>query len=170
MDVGSNISKARKIRGISQEDLANSLDVTRQCVSLWENNQTTPTLENMLAISEVLNFKVSVLMGQTAFPVEKTEKDFEKERLNREENLNKARHHEAKQMTILASIFSFSSVFLFLVPGLGVILPATSIAISVLARKKEKNNWNLLSFILGCVYLFAGIVAIVGSDFIRVFF
>ncbi len=73
MDVGSNISKARKIRGVSQEDLANSLNVSRQCVSLWENNQTTPTLENMLAISNALQFKVSVLMGQTPFPIESSQ-------------------------------------------------------------------------------------------------
>ena len=48
MSFGENLCKARKLKGLSQEDLAFQLNVSRQSVSFWENNQTVPSFENLL--------------------------------------------------------------------------------------------------------------------------
>ena len=55
--LGDNIRKYRKENNISQEKLAEELDVTRQSISLWENNQTQPSLENIVALAKI--FKVT---------------------------------------------------------------------------------------------------------------
>ena len=40
--LGENIRNLRKENKMSQEQLAEKLDVSRQSISLWENGQTTP--------------------------------------------------------------------------------------------------------------------------------
>ncbi|OUP64398.1 hypothetical protein B5F13_07830 [Drancourtella sp. An177] len=39
-------ARLRKTKGISQEDLADKVGVSRQAVSKWESKQSTPDLEN----------------------------------------------------------------------------------------------------------------------------
>ena len=48
--LGENIKNLRKENKMSQEQLAEKLDVSRQSVSLWENGQTTPSMDNIIAI------------------------------------------------------------------------------------------------------------------------
>ena len=63
MKLGERISKRRKEKGISQEQLAEIMHVSRQSVSLWENDQTIPSMEKLLQLSEVLNISMNVLAG-----------------------------------------------------------------------------------------------------------
>ena len=53
MKIGSYLVTARKKRGLSQEDVAQSLDVSRQSVSLWECDQTIPSLDNLISLSNL---------------------------------------------------------------------------------------------------------------------
>ena len=57
MNVADRIYELRKEKGMSQEELANELGVSRQAVSKWESEKSTPDIEN---ISELCNlFEVS---------------------------------------------------------------------------------------------------------------
>ena len=67
MDIGKYLVKARKNKGLSQEDVANSLNVSRQSVSLWECDQTIPTLDNLLCLSNLYDVSIAVLTGQEEF-------------------------------------------------------------------------------------------------------
>jgi len=58
MTIGENILKLRKSNGMSQETLAEKMFVTRQTVSLWETDQTLPTIENLIRLKEI--FGVSI--------------------------------------------------------------------------------------------------------------
>ena len=51
MNIGTNIKKLRKLRGITQEQLAESIGISFQAVSKWENNIALPdiTLAPVLA-------------------------------------------------------------------------------------------------------------------------
>lgn len=166
MDIGSNLSKARKLRGLSQEEVANILGVSRQCVSLWETDQTVPTLDNITALSEALNYPVGVLMGQVPFPSEKVlTLDGDREKQKQAEN-----HRNAVRLSRIALVLSIISCFTFLVPGLGLFVALAVIVISITAKKKESTKLNTFSLIFGCVYFFASIVTLVGLDYIQVFF
>ena len=61
--LGDNIRKYRKENNISQEELAEKLGVTRQSISLWENNQTQPSLENIVALSKIFNVTTDNLLA-----------------------------------------------------------------------------------------------------------
>lgn len=53
-EITVNIRKFRKKQGLSQNDLAQKLSVTRQTVSSWENGKTYPDLDMVIRLSEVL--------------------------------------------------------------------------------------------------------------------
>lgn len=53
-EITVNIRKFRKKAGMSQNDLAEQLNVTRQTVSSWENGKTYPDLDMVVKLSEVL--------------------------------------------------------------------------------------------------------------------
>lgn len=50
--LGENIRKYRKINSISQEKLAEKLNISRQRINQWENSQTQPSLENIIAMAK----------------------------------------------------------------------------------------------------------------------
>lgn len=52
MDIADRILNLRKQKGISQEELANIIGVSRQSVSKWESNQSTPDIEKIILMSE----------------------------------------------------------------------------------------------------------------------
>ncbi len=166
MDIGNNLSKARKLRGLSQEEVANTLGVSRQCISLWETDQTVPTLDNLTALSEALNYPVSVLMGQMPFPSEETLALDE----SKEDKRQEINHRNATRISIIAFVLSILSCFVFLVPGLGLFVSLAVIVLSIEAKKKESTKLNTFSLIFGCVYFFASIVTLVGLDYIQVLF
>lgn len=58
MTFGDRIAIFRKAKSLSQEELANILNVSRQAVYKWEANQSTPELEKLIAMTSV--FEVSL--------------------------------------------------------------------------------------------------------------
>ena len=47
---------------ISREELAEKLGVSRQSISLWENGQTMPTVENIVAIANIFDVSTDILL------------------------------------------------------------------------------------------------------------
>ncbi len=66
MSVGENIQKLRKEKGLSQEELGQKLLVSRQTVSLWEKDQTVPTIDNLMRLKDIFGTSVDqILEGDT---------------------------------------------------------------------------------------------------------
>ena len=58
MTLGQNIYRLRTERGLSQGDLAEALDVSRQSVSKWETGESLPDTNKLLAIGRLLGVTV----------------------------------------------------------------------------------------------------------------
>lgn len=54
MSVGERIAALRKEKNISQLQLAKAMEVSRQAVSKWENDQTTPDTINLIRLADLL--------------------------------------------------------------------------------------------------------------------
>ena len=52
MNMADRIRDLRKQKGISQEELADKVGVSRQAVSKWESEQSTPDLDKIIIMSE----------------------------------------------------------------------------------------------------------------------
>ena len=63
--LSDQIRKYRKEKGLSQDELAEKLGVSRQSISLWENGQTQPTIENILALARIFNVSTDAILGNT---------------------------------------------------------------------------------------------------------
>lgn len=62
MNIGEKILQLRMSSGISQEELAEKLDVSRQSVSKWEMNQALPQIDKVLQICELFNITADQLL------------------------------------------------------------------------------------------------------------
>lgn len=60
--IGGNIKKARTKKHMTQEQLADALNVTRQAVSNWENEKTQPDLETLNNLSLTLEVSIEELI------------------------------------------------------------------------------------------------------------
>lgn len=63
MTVGENIQKYRKKLGMSQEELGKKLLVSRQTISLWEKNQTLPTIDNLMRLKEIFHVSIDEILN-----------------------------------------------------------------------------------------------------------
>ena len=62
MNLADRIQQLRKRKGISQEELADRIGVSRQAVSKWESGQTSPDLEKIVLLSEFFEVTTDYLL------------------------------------------------------------------------------------------------------------
>ena len=62
MTLGTNIQQLRKEHNMSQGDLADALDISRQSVSKWETDTATPDLDKLLKLSEIFSVSLDELV------------------------------------------------------------------------------------------------------------
>jgi transcriptional regulator with XRE-family HTH domain len=60
--VGKHIKRIREEKGISQEELAEYLNVSRQAVSNWERGKTEPDIETLHKIATFFDVNIEVLI------------------------------------------------------------------------------------------------------------
>ena len=61
MSIGKRISTLRQAKGMSQGQLASALEISRQAVSKWENDQSSPDTIRLIKLAEVLDTEVEYL-------------------------------------------------------------------------------------------------------------
>lgn len=71
---GERLAALRKERGMSQEELAEKLQLTRQTISKWETGASTPDLELLIQLAEVFDVSVDSLLGVKKANKKHTEK------------------------------------------------------------------------------------------------
>lgn len=62
--LSENIKRARKAKGLSQEELALKMNVVRQTVSKWENGLSVPDADLLLSLANELDTPVSTLLDE----------------------------------------------------------------------------------------------------------
>lgn len=61
--LNENIRALRKVRHLSQVELAENLNVSKQCVSNWENDNILPSVEMLVKIAKFFNVSTDALLG-----------------------------------------------------------------------------------------------------------
>ncbi len=68
MSIGERIAELRNLAGLSQNQLAKAMEVSRQAVSKWETDQSVPDSMKMIRLAEVLETDVEYLTtGRRSF-------------------------------------------------------------------------------------------------------
>ncbi len=61
--LNENIRGLRKVRHLSQVELAKGLNVSKQCVSNWENDNILPSVEMLVKIAKFFGVSTDALLG-----------------------------------------------------------------------------------------------------------
>ena len=72
--LGEKIINERKNHKLSQEELAEMVGVTRQTISNWELNETSPDLKQAQKLSDIFNISMDELIGRKNVLLEKVDK------------------------------------------------------------------------------------------------
>lgn len=62
LNFGENLKRLRKERNLSQEQLSEMLNVSRQAISKWESNKTYPDIENLMLLRNIFNITLDDLL------------------------------------------------------------------------------------------------------------
>lgn len=62
---GKNLKMLRKIKKLSQEELSEILNVSRQSVSKYENDSAQPSFETLMLVADYFDVSVDELLGIT---------------------------------------------------------------------------------------------------------
>lgn len=63
METKEILHKLRSEKGLSQDELAEKVFVTRQAVSRWENGETVPNTETLKLLSKLFDVSINTLLG-----------------------------------------------------------------------------------------------------------
>ena len=66
--LGARIKELRKAFGLSQVDLASRLEVTKQTISNWENENIQPSIDMLVDLANVFNVTTDYLLGLDDVP------------------------------------------------------------------------------------------------------
>lgn len=76
MEFNKKLYELRKKNGISQEELANEINVTRQTISKWELGESTPDMEKLIALSNFFDTTLDELvLGKKHIPLEENREE-----------------------------------------------------------------------------------------------
>lgn len=131
MNLGEKLFELRKAKNLTQDDVAEKLNVTRQTISKWETDQTTPDFDKILPLCELYGISPNELL--TGEIQEQKVEDNENKKENIYENMT---NNEIKQKS--AQVVS-SSILIFFIA-----IAYAGIATTVL-------TWNPV--VVGCTFL-----------------
>lgn len=118
--LNENIKALRKSKGLSQQDLADRLNVVRQTVSKWEQGLSVPDSDLLIALSEALETPVSTLLGETLAESEADEVKVLAEKLE-VINLQFARRKAFRRNALHWSLIAFCALIVAVFAALAVV-------------------------------------------------
>ncbi len=74
MNIGEKIHQIRKMSGMTQEELAEKMNVSRQTISKWENGTAAPDLENAVLLCELFQISLDDFLKGERKPVDREER------------------------------------------------------------------------------------------------
>ena len=166
-DFGERIYELRNKNNMSQGDLADRLEVSRQTVSKWENSMCKPEADKLIQLSEIFNVSIDYnLKGEQtqAGPVYVYVKDADGETKTNEQVVRKY------VGIILAIVFAVLSLLSVLFRGgFLTLIPVTVVILGILLAKNVKHPylitfWIAFAFTASCLTLMLN-----GPFFLKIF-
>ncbi len=141
MSLGETIYKLRTEKNLSQGDLAEKLEVSRQSISKWENNSAVPDLEKIIKLSEIFEVSLDELVKGEEAPQRTTTVTDAPQETKKETGFP-----PRKIAGTILLCMAFFVVMFFLVAGAGLgglifALPFLTCGILCFALKKNVGLW-----------------------------
>jgi len=109
MNFGENLKQIRKSKNMSQEELSQKVNVTRQSVSKWENGEAYPEMNNILELCKIFNCKINDLVHADMSDISSIDKEIVMSAVQ----LNEKKQNEMKVLSnIIEMIAKIGSIVL----------------------------------------------------------
>ena len=161
MEIGKKLKNARVQSGMTQENVAEKINVSRQTISNWENEKSYPDIISVIELSNLYSISLDVLLKGDEKMIEHLEEST---------NVVKSNANRNKIITILSYMLVWAIamiVFWFFTSGsdamgyslmfLWIILPVTTFVVSIVIGKNDfwkKGKWAFTLF-FGVMYMLA---------------
>lgn len=158
MEIGSKIKNARIEAGYTQERAAEDLSVSRQTISNWENEKSSPDIISVIKMSDLYSVSLDHLLKE-----EKEMKDSYMAYLEESTNTVKSNNRLTKAIMLAVTLFVYAiTQFVFWTVAKGpevanytivfkyVLLPASVLLLTVFAGKGNwwgKGKWALVAIV-----------------------
>ena len=172
MKFGENLQKLRKEKGISQEQLAEQLGVTRQSVSKWESGASYPEMDKIVALCNMFHCDMNVLINKDI-----TEERERKDATGIVKNLFQSAANYVKKTIYLFEHKSFKDIVKLLAQVIIIICVILCFSIPFMLLKEivislfyTGNNWFSMFFSKFWEFIFnAGYVVLAIATFLYIF-
>ena len=109
MNVGEKLFELRKSKNLTQDDVAEKLEVTRQTISKWETNQSTPDFDKIVPLCNLYEITPNELLMK-----ERQKENSQNEQENNYENMTKVQIKQKSAEIVSTSIFIYIVAVAFL--------------------------------------------------------
>ena len=172
MKFGENLQKLRKEKGISQEQLAEQLGVTRQSVSKWESGARYPEMDKIVALCNIFHCDMNVLINKDI-----TEERERKDATGIVKNLFQSAANYVKKTIYLFEHKSFKDIVKLLAQVIIIICVILCFSIPFMLLKEivislfyTGNNWFSMFFSKFWEFIFnAGYAVLAIATFLYIF-
>lgn len=140
MTIGKRISELRKAKGYTQEYVAEQLGVSRQAVSKWEKDLTSPDTKNLIGLSQLLGVSIEyIAVGIAQRYVENMPRDVGKQQSQKHNY-----HTTAFAISLVVGLFLLVSFPLF-----GILALVASFVFLVLGIQQSRmHNYYTAAFVI----------------------
>lgn len=121
MKFGDNLRKFRKNKKMSQEKLAEKMNVSRQSVSKWELSESYPEMSNILKLCDIFHCTINDLVNDTLIDIDSLDEDikmsvvkFKKEKQKKMKGISKTIYVTSRVMKIML-IIAIMAVFILMI-------------------------------------------------------
>ncbi len=140
MKFGDNLKKIRILKKLSQEDLAEKVNVSRQSVSKWETGDAYPTMNNLLELCKIFHCKINDLVNDSIIDIDLLGDEVKTKVIS-------LKKEEQKKMKILSKIISVISkigrIFCYIaIPFICLILIVSPYLINKVVIKENNLTLN----------------------------
>ncbi len=152
LEIANRLQKLRKENGLSQEQLAEKLGISRQAVSKWERAESSPDTDNLICLAKLYGITIDELLKTSEGPVI-LEEDEEKDNYGKENIL-----HSISLFVIVISYYVLGVTLNLWHPAwiLFLFIPINSSLIEAI-KWKNPHNFAYPVFV-AAIYLFIGTV------------
>lgn len=118
MKFGENLYKLRKKANMSQEQLAEKLDVSRQSISKWENSNSYPEMNRIVELCKIFHCSINELINENIIDFDSLDEEVKMNVVK----FNKEKQNKLKLTSKIISILSKVMSYITLVASVGIVL------------------------------------------------
>lgn len=136
MKFGDHLKQFRKKAGISQEELAYQVGVSRQSVSKWETSEAYPEMSHIMELCHIFHCHINDLVHESFVDIEKMDDDIQKQVVK----FRIEKQRKMKKLSMFIYVLARIGNIISILGGFFILLTMIKISIIIINVKVTSNQ------------------------------